>query len=561
MLHLNGLARRNAITSQRSSHVFAFSSLRSRIILLAVFTGILLAGAAASLYLYLESSQTAKIDAAQRHLLVLANGMKTDYASGLVKGGLSLTRAVPSPPRPPPDGPPPPPYRKPAAPSQDDFNDDPLAAVTSTVLLREPDIEGGFYSATADSLVGYAFPTHEGPGGRSEIPGKERPEIEAVARKATSTGEPQSQSFHGAHDAILFVAVPVRDGSAVTGSAWLMQRMPGLEAGRSKQLLWGSLGFGAAALTCALLTFFITSEVSSGVRVVLARLGALEGSLGEHPDDVSGRQLAEFEQVLARVDALSNSLKQKIENERALENEIRHKQRLSALGQFAAGVAHELRNPLATIRLRTQMSKRNTEPASIARNSEVVLDEITRLDSMIERLLYFARPVHLQVHPTSLKNLCGEIFEAWSERFAAAGVRATCDIPQELTAVCDRSKIRQVLENLIENGLQSIAQTDQMDGCILIHGLLQHHTAQLKVEDNGAGLNEVDAVRAMEPFFTTKDTGTGLGLSISYEIVQAHGGDLNLERGLDGGAIATLSLPAISGLTASAQHQQEEVTL
>ena len=276
------------------------------------------------------------------------------------------------------------------------------------------------------------------------------------------------------------------------------------------------------------------------MRVVLARLGALEGSLGEHPSEGSGRQLAEFEQVLARVDALSNSLKQKIENERALENEIRHKQRLSALGQFAAGVAHELRNPLATIRLRTQMSKRNTEPSSIERNSEVILDEITRLDSMIERLLYFARPVHLQLHPTLLKGLCGEIVEAWSERFAAAGVHATCDVPEDLTAICDRSKIRQVLENLIENGLQSIGQTGRMDGRISIHAVLQHQTVLLKVEDNGAGLNQVEAERVLEPFFTTKDTGTGLGLSISYEIVQAHGGDLNLENRSDGSARSLL---------------------
>ncbi len=187
-------------------------------------------------------------------------------------------------------------------------------------------MEGGFYSTEADVLTGYAFPTHEGPGGRKEIPGKERPTIEQLARKAAATGTTQYQSFHGAHDAILFVAVPVQDGKETTGAAWLMQRMPGLEAGRSKQLLLGSLGFAAAAITCALLTFFITSEINAGVQTVLARLGALEGSLvGSSASGHDRQQLAEFEQVLERVDELSNSLKQKIENERALEDEVRHR--------------------------------------------------------------------------------------------------------------------------------------------------------------------------------------------------------------------------------------------
>jgi len=417
--------------------------------------------------------------------------------------------------------------------------------ITVAVLRHNPDVEGGFYARKADVLTGYAFPTHEGPGGAGEIPGKERPEIEEIARAAVQTGEVQQQSFHGGYDAILFAAVPIKEGEEITGAAWLMQRVPGLEAGRSQQLLLGTIGFAAAALVCAFLTFFITSEVSSGVQTVLARLGVMEGDLGEHPER-SRPQLSEFEQVLLRVDELSNTLKQKIETERALEDEMRHRQRLSSLGQFAAGVAHELRNPLATIRLRTQMSQRMKDEASIDRNSAVVLEEIARLDSMIERLLYFSRPIRLHLVKTSIRELCGKTVDAWRERCEAVGVHLISSIPEDLEGCCDASKIRQVLDNLLENALHSLAVVLPDRPTIQLGARTQENTLLIEVHDNGTGLEAEAVAHALEPFFTTKDTGTGLGLSISYEILQAHGGDLQLRNDASRGAIATLSFPTKS---------------
>ncbi|MBE7180681.1 MAG: GHKL domain-containing protein [Terriglobus roseus] len=410
-------------------------------------------------------------------------------------------------------------------------------------------MEGGFYAAQANVLTGYAFPTHEGPGGVGEVPGKERPEIEELARKATRTGALQTQNFHGAYDAILFVAAPVRDGKKIVGAAWLMQRMPGLESGRSKQLLLGSVGFTAAAIVCGFLTFFITKEVSNGVQTVLARLGTMEGALGEHPEKAKP-QLREFELVLNRVDALSDSLKQQIETQRALEDEVRHRQRLSALGQFAAGVAHELRNPLATIRLRAQMSQRTRDSGAVERNSTVVLNEVDRLDKMIERLLYFSRPIRLQLDRVALRELCSLIMETWQERCKVDGVDLTCCASEDLIVICDRSKVRQVLDNVLENALHSVLSVTREHPRIELHGQRDGDRVLLQVRDNGVGLNPDARTHALEPFFTTKDTGTGLGLSISYEIMQAHGGDLQLHNLPADGAVATLSMPAADAASA-----------
>ena len=532
-----------------SKAAFIFRSLRARIVLLAAFTCLLLAGAAISFFFFLQSSRAATLNAAERHLIVVAAALREDYTAEARKGGYPLSAVSPLPGiafagSPDPRVPPPPPAAPPRKVSP--LENDPLALLTSHVLRRENGIEGGFYSVKADSLAGYAFPTHEGPGDRKEIPGKERPVITDLAREATSNGTTQTQQFRGPHDAILFVAVSIREAGKITGAAWLMERMPGVDAGRSKQLLLGSLGFGAAAITCALLTFFITSEVNSGVSLILARLGLLEGSLDERSfRGLSAKpQLAEFEQVLERVDLLSNSLKQKIENERALEDEIRHRQRLSALGQFAAGVAHELRNPLATIRLRTQMSQRASEISAVSRNSTVVLNEVERLDKMIERLLYFARPISLELQLIPLAQLCSQtILQSWSTRLETAGIFAQCTGDEKVMLYCDPSKIRQVLDNLMENAMQSLEAVRRADAQLELAWRATDDLVVVEVSDNGSGLEADAKSRALEPFFTTKDTGTGLGLSISYEIVQAHGGDLRLADRPEGGAIATLTFP------------------
>ena len=160
-------------------------------------------------------------------------------------------------------------------------------------------------------------------------------------------------------------AQPLDAADEVTGAAWLMERLPGIEGGQSRQLLFGSIGFGIAALMTALLAVFVTTEIRSGVNIVLQRLGSMEGGLPAATQQMAGRPpLEEFDRVLHGIDSLALALQEKIENERTLESQVRHNERLSALGQFAAGIAHELRNPLGTIRMRTQMWQRSTDPGS-----------------------------------------------------------------------------------------------------------------------------------------------------------------------------------------------------
>src|SRR5216683_3363023 len=183
-----------------------WGSLRSRILLLAVLTCLFLAGAAFSFFFFLRSSHAATLSVEERHLVNVASSLARNY-DDQVSPTLSLRVQRPLPPPPPPphpntslpaSHPPPPPF-------------DPLAKLTEQTLRQEPGIEGGFFAAASELLLGYAFPTHEGPGPNKEMPQSERPTIRDLARNAVASGETKTFRFEAPHVTVLFVAVPIRE--------------------------------------------------------------------------------------------------------------------------------------------------------------------------------------------------------------------------------------------------------------------------------------------------------------------------------------------------------------
>jgi signal transduction histidine kinase len=532
-------------------------SLRSRILLLVVLTFLFLSAAAISLFTFLRNRQAERLALTERHLISVASNLARNYADHRTADNSLLTMEPgppPPPPAPPPAAAPPPPPPRPQREGPPHPKPDLLKQITEETLQHEDGIEGGFYAARADVLIGYAFPTHEGPGPEKGMPDRERPTIENLAREAVAANSIKTFRFEGPHDAILFAAVPIHEPSSgigsiettdeVTGAAWLMERLPGIEGGQSRELLYGSIGFGIAALMTALLAVFITTEIRSGVNIVLQRLGSMEGGMPASSKQMAGRPpLEEFDRVLHGIDSLALALHERIENERILESQVRHNERLSALGQFAAGIAHELRNPLGTIRMRTQMWQRSSDPEAAKRSSAVILEEIDRLDTIISRLLYFARPIQLQLQAVSLDDLCAATASTWAEKDAAKGIEIVCKAASHSVVAADQGRLLQVLDNLMENAVHSASHSTPQGGVVSISTANENDFARIDIMDDGRGFTPAALRHAIDPFYTTKDTGTGLGLSISFEIVQAHGGELLLANREGGGAVASLRLP------------------
>lgn len=534
--------------SSPQRRVFRLRSLRVRIILFAALVCLILLVLISGVIGALRNTQSASLRTAERHLHAVALSVQQAYNANqnFPSALFQLSEPNPHPPaklgmsdNPPramaPPEPPPPPAQA----------GSPLEQLMSNALTSEPGVEGGFFRVQSGALGGYAFPTHEAPGPPKEMPLRERPTIEELARSAALSGTEKSLRFQGRHDAVLFDAIPLRasnaQGAPVIGAAWLMQRLPGAEAEQHRQLLWGALGFAAIALLICAAAFVILSEVRGGLHSVSSRLAAVAAGV-DIPAEPRTKTLEEFDNVLSGIDQMAHELQEKVEKERTFEAQMAHRERLAAVGQFAAGIAHELRTPLATIRLRTQMSHTSQEHEMAATNMRVVLAEIDRLNAMIGKLLHFARPVQMHETLLDLGAVARDSVQRWNEEYGVSA--ALFHEPAEPVIVSgDGEEFRQVFDNLLQNALQAPAALSAPPFAEVTLAL-SGANAVVHVLDRGPGFDEESLRKALSPFYTTKESGTGLGLSIVNEILRAHGGSLSIENRATGGANVWFELPA-----------------
>jgi signal transduction histidine kinase len=507
------------MTNWQTQRIWWLGSIRTRVAILASLVIALLIGGGFAFVLILQNRQSAVTGDTQRRLSALAVTMARDYSSH--EDFQTQHREFP-------------PLENPDASGSDDV----LSLMTTVVLKNELGTEGGFYSKASDRLLGYAYPTHEGPGVKRDIPPIERPMIEDVARRAASQGQEVSNIYRGERAVIVFEAVPIVAKGNPIGSAWVMKRLPSLRS-QDWTLSLGAAAFVALSLLCVLLAFLVARDLGSGVSQIEERLHELDRDFASPAKPFLG--LAELARIYQGVNQLAESLRLKIEQERDLREQLRHKERLAALGQVAAGVAHELRNPLATIRLRTQMNQRAVSDSAVQQSCSMVLEEIDRLNGIVERLLYFSRPLNLQVKPFDLVLLLKDCVDAKAALVRSESIRFLFDATNTTAIIRgDRSNLYQVFDNVLANALDALGPV----GTVELRVLDQNGYLTVECRDDGHGIPEEIRDKLFDPFFTTRPKGIGLGLSITYEIVRAHEGTIEISSSPTKGTIVTVRLPA-----------------
>ena len=228
--------------------------------------------------------------------------------------------------------------------------------------------------------------------------------------------------------------------------------------------------------------------------------------------------------------------------------QLERSKRLSALGEMAAGIAHEIRNPLAAIQLYAELVQEDLAAAcglSPTADLQTPLDNTTKIASAVRGLsaivvdvLSFARPLEPRVRDIDPQQLFRRVIEAHRPAIDAAAVSVNVDVDnQPLHA--DADLLHQALLNLARNAVDAMADRD---GPRVL--TLACHAGRLTVADTGTGLDDDTVDRIFNPFFTTRSTGTGLGLAIVHRIVDAHGGSITVGRSDTGGATFRLDLPA-----------------
>jgi len=220
---------------------------------------------------------------------------------------------------------------------------------------------------------------------------------------------------------------------------------------------------------------------------------------------------------------------------------IARQEKLASLGVLAAGVAHEIRNPLTAIKFRLfSLKKVLTEEAH--EDVEVITGEISRLERIVKDFLDFARPSEPQLTAMPAQRLLQGAHDLLRPQLEKSAIELKLETAESLWVRADAQQLKQVLINLIQNSADSIGR----DGVITLRARRQSADVILEVTDNGKGIPPDVQTRLFDPFFTTKAGGTGLGLPIALRIVEKHGGKLRYQTAPNRGTTFRVALPEIN---------------
>ena len=236
-----------------------------------------------------------------------------------------------------------------------------------------------------------------------------------------------------------------------------------------------------------------------------------------------------------------------------LESQLRRSDRLAALGTLAAGLAHEIKNPLTSLVTFTRHLERKFDDDHFReRFHRVVPRELERINSIVERLLDLTRPALLSFEPVAVPTLLDRVLDLYDNQIESKAIRVTRQLARDLPPIdADAEYLYRVFVNLVSNAIEAMSSGGRL---VLRAGWSEGLTPHLprrgrdrfirvEVEDDGVGIPDAERDRVFTPFFTTKDSGTGLGLALAHKIVEEHGGVIDFKSAPGAGTTFRVTLP------------------
>ncbi|MEJ2492208.1 MAG: ATP-binding protein [Desulfuromonadales bacterium] len=265
-------------------------------------------------------------------------------------------------------------------------------------------------------------------------------------------------------------------------------------------------------------------------------IGCLTGFLAER----ERQQKIRYQKTAESLRESYRKLRDQADQIIAIEEQLRRADRLSALGELSAGMAHEIRNPLGAIKGTAEILREGVAQEDPKREfADILITEVDRLNRVLEDFLRFARPAPVEMGRFSLHQVVGDVLDLTRQQALRNKVEVKTDLDQDIQVPGLGEQIQQAVLNLVLNALQAMPEGGRLD----VSTTNLDNEIQVQVRDSGPGIAPEDRGRIFNPFVTTRTSGTGLGLAITQRIVQSHEGRILLQSEPGQGACFTLCLP------------------
>ena len=266
-------------------------------------------------------------------------------------------------------------------------------------------------------------------------------------------------------------------------------------------------------------------------------IGATTGVMSQ----MERNQRRRYEQSLLRLDESHRKLREQTDILFQTEEQLRRADRLSALGELSAGVAHEIRNPLGSIRGAAEILKDDYHPDDPKFEFvQILLKETERLNRIVQEFLGFARPKPPELGEADINEVLGSVLTLTAQASRKAGVTVEKRLDSAIgTRRLDAGLLTQAFLNLVLNAVQAMPR----GGTLGVSSALRGRSIEVRISDTGTGIAGEDRKRLFNPFFTTKQDGTGLGLAITARIIRNHGGEIDVASEVGKGTTFTVRIP------------------
>lgn len=419
-----------------------------------------------------------------------------------------------------------------------------LSNITKDVLSKNVGLEGGFYFHNFDKFEGYSYPTSRPPKPVYGPP----PRSYNIIREQCLKSIDKRKDFielHGFDPAVFpLMTLPIYSKEKIIGVIWVRIH---IERELPLIKLQNVINISAIILIISLLfVIWFVYQLRNNIQSIQDQLGEIHNN----PNYRLQNRGKLFSAIVYSINLTLGKLQSGNQERRHLEHKLLQREKMASIGRIVAGVAHEVRTPLAIIKTRIQMWQqliKNKEDAE--KNQELITDsamemvvnETNRLSNLIKRLLIFSRPINKKMISTNIFEQLKETVKILHIQKKNEDIKFIFNNINIPNIEADINSIQQVFINIISNSMEAMPN----GGCITINTQTIEDNSKIRIEfiDEGSGIPDHIIDKMLELFVTSKPSGVGLGLSISNEIIKAHNGEIFFKNRNQGGAKCTIILP------------------